>query len=129
MLYVETNFLPKLRKCCHEIMVDICRKSQVALQVTSIKVMTFFSLRSTPFLAELHDFRRLFPREMVNSQKKGYHHSRCRLRCRLTSIGIDSSGWCAAKFIQLISCADRQKVWKPLIYCNCCNLNFEGIYY
>ena len=42
MLYVDTNFLPKLRKCYHEVMADFCRKSRVALQAWSIEVITFF---------------------------------------------------------------------------------------
>ena len=41
--YADTTFLPKLRKCCHEEMVDNCYKSRVALhlQVTAKEVMTF----------------------------------------------------------------------------------------
>ena len=31
VLYVDTKFLPKLRKCCYEVIVDLCRKSRVAL--------------------------------------------------------------------------------------------------
>ena len=44
VLYTYTNFLSKLRKCCHEVMVDNCYKSggRVALQVTVREVMTFW---------------------------------------------------------------------------------------
>ena len=48
VLYTDANFLPKLRKCCHEGMVDNCSKSGVvALQVAAVEVMTFFSKIST----------------------------------------------------------------------------------
>ena len=44
VLYTYTNFLSKLRECCHEVMVDNCYKSggRVALQVTVREVMTFW---------------------------------------------------------------------------------------
>ena len=42
VLYVDTNFLPKLRKCDYEIKVNICCKSRVALQITERELMTFF---------------------------------------------------------------------------------------
>ena len=44
VLLVDTSFLPKLRKCCHELTVDLCSKSRVAFQVSSIKMMTFFEI-------------------------------------------------------------------------------------
>ena len=47
VLYTDTNFLPKLRKCCHEVMVNNCYKSRAALQVTVREVKTFFSETST----------------------------------------------------------------------------------
>ena len=43
------------------------------------------------------------------SEKKSQDYPRYRLQCHLTSIGIDSSGWCDPKFVQLISCAGRRK--------------------
>ena len=44
VFYIYTNFHSKLRKCCHEVMVDNCYKSggRVALQVTAREVMTFW---------------------------------------------------------------------------------------
>ena len=53
VLHAETKFLPKLKKCCHEEMVDNCYKSRVALhlQVTAKEVMTFFY-----FFADQHHF-------------------------------------------------------------------------
>ena len=42
VLYTDTNFLPKLRKCFHEVMIHNCYKSRVALQVTARKILTFF---------------------------------------------------------------------------------------
>ena len=53
VLYTDTNFLPKLRKCCHEEMVDNCYKSRVVLnlQVTAKEVMNFFY-----FFADQHHF-------------------------------------------------------------------------
>ena len=41
VLYTDMNFLTKLRKCCHEVMVDNCYKPQVALQILARKVLTF----------------------------------------------------------------------------------------
>ena len=41
MLYVDRSFLPKLRKCRHEVTIDLCGKPRMALQVSSIEVMTF----------------------------------------------------------------------------------------
>ena len=61
VLYADTNFLPKLRKCCHEEMVDNCYKSQVALhlQVTAKKVMTFFIFLQ---ISTISDYITLFPK-------------------------------------------------------------------
>ena len=42
VLYTDTNFLSKLRKGCHEVMVDNCYKSRAALQVKAREVMTSF---------------------------------------------------------------------------------------
>ena len=107
VLYVDTKFLPKSRKCCHEIMVNNCCKSRMALQITAREIMTFF-WRSASFRAASSDFQRLLPREVVISKKKDHYHFRCRLWCHSTSTGTDCNGWCAAKFVQLISCAGRQ---------------------
>ena len=43
-IYTHTNLLLKLRKCCHEEMVDNCHKSRMVLhlQVTAKEVMTRF---------------------------------------------------------------------------------------
>ena len=72
VLYVDTKFLPKLRKCCYEVIVDICRKWWVTLQVTLIEVMTFLKiiLEIAPFRAASCHFQRSLPREMVISEKK-----------------------------------------------------------
>ena len=72
VLYTNTNFLPKLRKCCHEEMVDNCYKSRVAfhLQVTAKEVITFFLFfcRSAPFRTTSNYFRKLLPGEVVISK-------------------------------------------------------------
>ena len=69
MLLVDTSVLPKLRKCCHEVTADLCRKSQVALQDSSIEVVTFF-LKSASFRVPSRDFRKSLPKEMMIFQKK-----------------------------------------------------------
>ena len=68
MLCADTNFLPKLRKCCHEEMVDNCYKSPVALhlQLTAKKVMTFFAVKTKKFfiflqISTISDYITLFP--------------------------------------------------------------------
>ena len=55
MLYDDTKFLPKLRKCCHEVMVDNCYKSLVAVEVGAREVVIFF-WRSAPFQVTSPDF-------------------------------------------------------------------------
>ena len=45
----DRNFLPKLRKYCHEVMGGNCYRLPVALQVTAREVMTF--------LGDQHHFR------------------------------------------------------------------------
>ena len=71
VLYADTNFLPKLKKCCHEVMADNCYKSRVALHlpVTAKEVMTFFVFFwiSAPFRASSHNFRKELPGEVVIS--------------------------------------------------------------
>ena len=57
VLYSDTNFLPKLTKCCHEVLFDNCFKSWVALQETVREAMAFF-LRLVPFRTTSHDFWR-----------------------------------------------------------------------
>ena len=47
VLYTHTNFLPKLRKYCHEVMVNICCKSLVAVQVMAREIINFFLEIST----------------------------------------------------------------------------------
>ena len=42
VLYVDTNFPPKSRKCCHEVMVNNRCKPRVALQITAREIMTSF---------------------------------------------------------------------------------------
>ena len=42
VLYVDTNFLLKSRKCYHEEMVNNCCKSRVTLQITAREIMNFF---------------------------------------------------------------------------------------
>ena len=108
VLYVDTSFVSKLRKCCHEVTTDLCRKSQVPLQVSLIEVMTFF-LKDSTILGSIQRFPEIVTQRYDDLQKKSQRCSRYRLRCHLKSIEIDSSGWCAAKFVQLISCAGRRK--------------------
>ena len=69
VLYVDRNFLPKSKKCCHKVMVNNCCKSRVALQITAREIMTFFG-RSASFRAESSDFQRFLLREVAISKKK-----------------------------------------------------------
>ena len=69
VLYVDTNFLPKSRKCCHEVMVNNCCKSRVALQIKAREMMTFLA-KSVSFRAESSDFQRFLLREVAISKKK-----------------------------------------------------------
>ena len=89
VLYTDTNFLPKLRKCCDEVMVDNCYKSRVALQVTAREVMNIF-LKISTILGYITRFPEIVARRSGDLQ---IIHS--------SSIGLDLRGWCAAKFDQL----------------------------
>ena len=46
-IILNTNFLPKLKKCCHEVTIDNSYTSRVALQVTAREAMTFLLKIST----------------------------------------------------------------------------------
>ena len=69
VLYVDTSFLPKLRKCCHEVTTDLCRKSQVGLQVSLLEVMTFF-LEIRAILGSIQRFPEIVAQRDDNLQKK-----------------------------------------------------------
>ena len=107
VLHVDTNFLPKLRKCCHLVMVDFCRKSRVAFQVSSIEMKTFF-WRLAPFWVPSRDSRRSLPREMMISKKKAAPFSLS--SAMPLNINWNRFQWLVGREIcQLIPCAGRQK--------------------
>ena len=113
--YVDTNFLPKLRKCCHEVMFDLCRKSRVVVQVSSIEMMNFFLEIST-----ISGSITQFPEIVAQTDddlpaRKGQHHFCYCLQCHSTSIEIDLSGWCAAKFFNWFPAPADKKIWEPLL--------------
>ena len=66
---LDTNFLPKSRECCHEVMVNNCCKSQVALQITARKIMTFF-LEISIISGSIKRFPKTFAQRSDDLQKK-----------------------------------------------------------
>ena len=85
-------------------------KKTLPLWVTARKVMICF-WKSAPFGAASRDFRRSWSRKVVISKKLTKRSLPFSLS-PVMPLNINWNrfqGWCAAKFVQLISCAGRQK--------------------
>ena len=77
--------------------------------MSSIEMMTFF-LEISAISGSITQFPEIVAqRDDDPPPRKGQHHSRYCLQCNTTSMGIDLSDWCAAKFVKLISCDGRRK--------------------
>ena len=101
--------------CCYKFSAKI--EKTLSLRVTEREVMTLF-LKSASFGAASRDFRRSWPRKVVISKKiKKRSLPFSLLPVMLLDIKWNRfQGWCSAKFVQLISWTERQKVWETLLY-------------
>ena len=102
---------------CHESFQNAFRcyrfsakiEKTLPLQVTAREVMIFF-WKSAPLGAASRDFRRLWPRKVVISKKIKRSLPFSLSLVVLLDINWNRfQDWCVAKFVQLISCAGRQK--------------------
>ena len=70
VVYIDTNFVPKLKKCYVEVMVDDLHKLRVAFQVSAREAMTLFFLEITNISVYATRFLEIVARRGGNLQKQ-----------------------------------------------------------
>ena len=103
VLYIDTNFLPKLRKCCREVMVVNWYRSRVALQVTPREVINFLVIDT------ISGYVTPFPVIVARRSDD--------LQILLLAINRNRFAWLVCREISSTGflCRQAKKFWGPLI--------------